>query len=101
MRGDGVGVGDIGDVQGGTGRAGIEAGSGDSRSAIGRARGREREREKMNEQAVNINAKATEQRGQAQQEMLTQRYSGTRRNTCVLFHQIESAQGGQRHRFRY
>jgi hypothetical protein len=67
MRGDGVGVGDIGEVQGGAGRAGIEAGSGDSRSAIGRARGRGRERgrEKMNEQAVNINAKDTEQRGQA------------------------------------
>ena len=35
MRGDGVGVGDIGEVQGGAGGAGVEAGSGDSRSAIG------------------------------------------------------------------
>ena len=35
MRGDGVGVGHVGEVQGGAGRAGIEAGRGDSRSAIG------------------------------------------------------------------
>jgi hypothetical protein len=35
MRGDGVGVGHVGEVQGGAGRAGIEAGSGDCRSKIG------------------------------------------------------------------
>ena len=35
MRGDGVGVGDIGEVQGGAGGAGVEAGCGDSRRAIG------------------------------------------------------------------
>ena len=35
MRGDGVGVGHIGEVQSGAGRAGIEAGGGDGRGAIG------------------------------------------------------------------
>lgn len=35
MRGDGVGVGNNGDVQGGARYAGVDAGSGDSRSTIG------------------------------------------------------------------